>query len=109
LAFRDGGEVYLQSKAGKPLTRYFPEVAAAMKELAASKFVLDGEIAVPVGGKLDFDQLLQRIHPAESRIRKLAAEHPAVYIAFDLLVDAKGTSLVERPLRERRKSLDMFA
>src|SRR5436305_5894898 len=76
LAFRDGDEVYLQSKAGKPLTRYFPEVAAVMKEIAAKHFVLDGEIAVPVQGKFDFDELLQRIHPAESRIRKLAAEHP---------------------------------
>src|SRR5436190_22390512 len=109
LAFRDGDEVYLQSKAGKPLTRYFPEVASAMKEIAAPRLVLDGEIAVPVAGKLDFDELLQRIHPAESRIRKLAAENPAIFIAFDLLVDAKGTSLVDQSLRERRKRLEAFA
>src|SRR5438128_1024903 len=102
LAFRDRGNVYLQSKAGKPLGRYFPEVVAAMKTITARKFVLDGEIAVPLSGKLDFDQLLQRIHPAESRIRKLAAEHAAIFIAFDLLVDAHGTSLVARPLSERR-------
>jgi ATP-dependent DNA ligase len=109
LAFRDGDEVYLQSKAGKPLTRYFPEIAAALKGIAAPRFVLDGEIAVPVEGKLDFDQLLQRIHPAESRIRKLAVEHPAVFIVFDLLVDAKRTSLVGQSLRERRKRLEAFS
>src|SRR2546423_15141119 len=74
LAFRDGDSVYLQSKAEKPLGRYFPEIVEAVKALKPRQFVLDGEIAVPVGGKLDFDLLLQRIHPAASRIKKLSAE-----------------------------------
>src|SRR2546430_7002249 len=72
LAFRDGDEVFLQSKAGQPLGRYFPEIVAAVRELSAKKFVLDGEIVVPVGDSLSFDDLLQRIHPAESRILKLS-------------------------------------
>jgi ATP-dependent DNA ligase len=109
LAFRDGNDVYLQSKAGKPLGRYFPEMVEAVRLLAPRRFVLDGEIAAPIRGRLDFDQLLQRIHPAESRIRKLAAEHPAIFIAFDLLADTRGKALVERPLRERRPLLDDFA
>src|SRR5689334_20554806 len=72
LAFRDGDSVYLQSKGEKPLGRYFPEIVEAVKALKPRQFVLDGEIAVPVGGKFDFDQLLQRIHPAASRIKKLS-------------------------------------
>src|SRR3954454_24755405 len=68
IAFRDGAEVFLQSKAEKPLGRYFPEVVAAVKSLRAKQFVLDGEIVVPVEGRLQFDELLMRIHPAESRI-----------------------------------------
>src|SRR5947208_5555569 len=90
LAFRDGADVYLQSKAEKPLARYFPEVVAAVRAVKARRFVLDGEIVVPVAGSLAFDELLQRIHPAESRIRKLAAERPALLIVFDLLVDERG-------------------
>src|SRR5213592_3651042 len=74
LAFRDGDRVVLQSKSGKPLGRYFPEIESAVLAVRAKRFVLDGEIAVPVRGRFEFDQLLQRIHPAESRIRKLAAE-----------------------------------
>src|SRR5213596_1449606 len=83
LAFRDGDDVYLQSKAEKPLGRYFPEIVAAVKALKPKQFVLDGEIAVPIEGRLNFDELLQRIHPAESRIRKLSIERPAIYITFD--------------------------
>src|SRR5436190_4513932 len=109
LAFRDGQDVELQSKAEKPLARYFPDVVEAMRAVKAPRFVLDGEIAVPVGRRLSFDALLQRIHPAESRIRKLAAETPALFIAFDLLADEKGHSLVDLPLRERRKLLEAFA
>src|SRR5947207_10696051 len=93
LAFRDGDEVELQSKAGQPLGRYFPEMIEAIRALKAKKFVLDGEIVVPVGTSLSFDDLLQRIHPAESRIKKLAEERPARYIVFDLLADARGNSL----------------
>jgi ATP-dependent DNA ligase len=109
LAFHDGERVELQSKSGQPLARYFPEVVEAIRALSPSRFVLDGEIVVPVEGELSFDDLLQRIHPAESRIRKLAAERPALYIVFDLLLDDRGTALIERPLRERRKRLESFA
>jgi ATP-dependent DNA ligase len=109
LAFRDGAEVYLQSKAEKPLARYFPEVVEAMRRMKAPRFVLDGEIAVPVHGRLSFDDLLQRIHPAESRIRKLAAERPAIFIAFDLLAGKNGKSLAALPLYKRRDLLEQFA
>ncbi len=109
VAFRDGDEVELQSKAGQPLGRYFPEIIEAVKKLKAKKFVLDGEIVVPVGEVLSFDDLLQRIHPAESRIRKLAQSHPGLYIVFDLLVDDRGKALVEQHLRERREALEAFA
>ena len=108
LVFRDGDDVDLRSKAGKPLTRYFPEIAAGMRRLRASRFVLDGEIVVPVDGALSFDELLLRIHPAKSRVDKLAAEHPASFVAFDILVDARGRSLLQRPLAERREALEAF-
>src|SRR4051795_7590200 len=98
VAFRDGDKVELQSKAGQPLARYFPEIVEAVKALKPEKFVLDGEIVVPIDGELSFDELLQRIHPAESRIRKLSTEHPGLYIVFDLLVDDRGTALIEHPL-----------
>lgn len=109
LAFRDGDEVALQSKAGQPLARYFPELVEAVKKLAASRFVLDSEIAIPVGQKLSFEDLQLRLHPAESRVRKLAAQTPAIMIAFDLLVDERGQSLVESSLEERRQRLEAFA
>lgn len=109
VAFRDGARVDLRSKAGKPLGRYFPEIVAALLGLNAKKLVIDGELAIPVAGKLDFDQLLQRIHPAESRVKKLSTETPAVFIVFDLLVDEKGKALVEQPLTIRRKALEDFA
>lgn len=108
LAFRDAEAVDLMSKAGKPLARYFPDVVATMREIGAKRFVLDGEIVVPVGGALSFDDLLMRIHPAASRVKKLAAEIPAVFIAFDLLVDERGTNLAEQPLRKRRPRLEGF-
>ena len=109
VVFRDGGDVTLQSKAGKPLTRYFPDVVAAVSQLKAKRFVLDGEIVVPRDGAFSFDDLLQRIHPAKSRIEKLARETPALLIAFDLLQDERGHSLLELPLRDRRPKLDAFA
>jgi ATP-dependent DNA ligase len=109
LAFRDGDDVQLQSKAGQPLARYFPEVVEAIRKLKPQRFVLDGEIVVPIAGELSFDQLLMRIHPAASRILKLSAEHPALYIVFDMLVDDRGTALIEHPLRDRRTKLESFA
>lgn len=109
LAFRDGNHVTLQSKSGKPLGRYFPEIEAALRELKAKRFILDGEIAVPVEGRFQFDQLLQRIHPAESRIRKLSTEYPAILIIFDVLMDTRGRPIWTRPLGERRQLLEKFA
>lgn len=109
IAFRDGARVDLESKSGKPLTRYFPEVAAALAALKAKKFVLDGEIVIPVDGGLSFDDLLMRIHPAASRILKLSQSTPAVLITFDLLVDDMGKSLAEQPLEKRRARLEKFA
>jgi ATP-dependent DNA ligase len=109
LAFRDGEDVYLQSKAGQPLARYFPEVVEAVRSVGAPRFVLDGELVIPIDGELSFDDLLQRIHPAESRVRKLAQETPALYVVFDLLADEKGKSLLTLPLAERRALLEKFA
>ncbi len=109
VAFRDGDDIRLQSKAGKPLTRYFPDVVALLAGIGARRFVLDGEIVIPVDGKLSFDDLLQRIHPAASRVDKLAAEHPARLLVFDLLADERGRSLVKLPLGERRPRLEAFA
>ena len=109
LAFKDAADVHLRSKSGQPFERYFPEIVAAVAELPATRFVLDGELVIPEGEALSFDELLMRIHPAESRVRKLAHEHPARYVAFDLLVDASGRSLVDLPLAKRREALERFA
>ena len=109
LAFRDGSAIALRSKAGQPLERYFPEMSDAMRALPVARCVLDGELVIPDGDTISFDELLLRIHPAASRVQKLAREHPALYIVFDLLVDDTGHSLVERPLSERREALERFA
>jgi ATP-dependent DNA ligase len=109
IAFRDGTHVDLQSKSSKPLTRYFPELAAALLALKPKQFVLDGEIVIPVDGHLSFDELLMRIHPAGSRVLKLSQEHPSVFIVFDLLVGEKGKSLVKMPLEKRREKLERLA
>jgi ATP-dependent DNA ligase len=108
LAFRDGDKVDLMSKAGKPLARYFPDLVETLSRVKATRFVLDGEIVIPHDGSLSFDELLLRIHPAKSRVLKLAAESPASLIVFDLLVDAKGRSLVKETLAERRGALEKF-
>jgi ATP-dependent DNA ligase len=109
LVFRRGDKVELQSKAGKPLTRYFPDVVESAKAVRADRFVLDGEIVVPRGRAFSFDDLLQRIHPAASRIAKLAKETPALLIVFDLLEDEHGTSFLDVPLADRRPKLETFA
>ncbi len=109
LAFRDGEEIVLQSKAGQPLGRYFPELIAALRELSARKFVLDGEIVIRSGASLDFNALLQRIHPAASRIQRLSGETPATYMLFDILVNDKDSKLVDQPLSARRMALQEFA
>jgi ATP-dependent DNA ligase len=108
LAFRDGNTVTLQSKSGKPLTRYFPDMVEAVRSLKAKSFVLDGEIVVPDGKAFSFDALLQRIHPAAGRVQKLSQETPALLIVFDLLADADGP-LVDEFLPARRKRLEAFA
>jgi ATP-dependent DNA ligase len=108
LAFRAGNEVELRAKSGKPLARYFPEMAAALRGFQVSRFVLDGELAIPVGETFSFEALQMRLHPAESRIKKLAAETPAVLILFDLLATPDGESLLQTPLRQRRSALDAF-
>lgn len=109
IAFRDGKRLRLQSKSGKPLERYFPEVVTMLLGLRARQFVLDGEIVVPKGGRFSFDDLLMRLHPAESRVARLSAENPARLIVFDLLVDQRGERLTDLPLAERRKKLAAFA
>lgn len=108
IAFKDGDKVQLISKSGQPLTRYFPEVEQAVASIKADRFILDGEIVIPDDDGLSFDALLQRIHPAESRVRKLSIETPGLYIVFDLLTE-NGKSLVEDPLKSRRKKLEAFA
>jgi ATP-dependent DNA ligase len=109
LLSRDGDKVELRSKSGEDLTRYFPELVEAARKLKATDFVLDGEIVVPHGKAFSFDDLLQRIHPAASRVRKLAQETPGLYIAFDLLANAKDKKLFAQPLSERRPALEAFA
>jgi len=109
LAFRDNDDIFLQSKAGQPLARYFPDVAAALGRLRAPRFVLDGELVIPVGKSFSFDQLQLRLHPAASRVQKLAAAHPAIFIVFDLLAGTDGKSLLQSSLSERRRRLEQFA
>ncbi|MES2357802.1 MAG: ATP-dependent DNA ligase [Gemmatimonadota bacterium] len=109
IAFRDGGKVELRSKAGKSLSRYFPEIVTALGKLRAKKFVLDGELVIPQDKALSFDALLQRIHPAASRVTKLSTETPAMYVVFDLLVGERGRALIDEPLKERREMLEAFA
>ena len=113
LAFREDTKVELQSKSGQALERYFPEVVEALLKLKASKFVLDGELVIPRSVKgsaveFSFDDLLQRIHPAASRVAKLAKETPAHFIVFDLLVDETGKPLYDLPLARRRSQLEGF-
>lgn len=109
LAFREGRRVELWSKAQKRLERYFPEVVGALLALDADRFVLDGELVVPVEQVVSFDHLLQRIHPAASRVQRLANATPASLIVFDLLVDERGEALLDRPLAVRRAALRAFA
>jgi ATP-dependent DNA ligase len=107
LARRDGGEVTLTSKSGKPLARYFPEVVEMLHGLKEKKFLLDGELIISVGDVLSFEALQMRLHPAESRVRKLAKETPSELMLFDLL-ELGGKSLIDQPLSERREKLQEF-
>jgi ATP-dependent DNA ligase len=109
IAFRDGTDVELESKSGQSLTRYFPEVAAALSSLRAARFVVDGELVIEAGEGFDFDALLQRMHPAASRVALLSQQTPARYVVFDLLTDDRDAALYELPLSKRRARLDAFA
>ncbi|MGP9813285.1 ATP-dependent DNA ligase [Rhodopseudomonas sp. NSM] len=109
LLLRSGGDVALWSKSGEDLTRYFPELVGAARALKAQRYVLDGEIVVPIGRAFSFDDLLQRLHPAASRVRKLAAETPALLIVFDLLATPREAELAAQPLAKRRTALEAFA
>jgi len=104
IATRSGRTVELWSKSGKPLGRYFPEIAAMFARLNATSFTMDGELLIERGGELSFDALQMRLHPAESRVRKLAAETPAMFMAFDLLAIGRA-KLSGKALAERRKRL----
>ncbi len=104
IVFRDGDEVELGSRTGKPLTRYFPELVEALRERLPGRCVVDGEIVIARDGHLDFDALTERIHPADSRVRTLAERTPASFVAFDLLALA-DESLLDVPLTDRRELL----
>ena len=109
LLSRQGRKVDLRSKAGEDLARYFPELVVAALKLKATTFLLDGEIVVPRGETFSFDDLLQRIHPAASRVNKLSQQTPALFIAFDLLVTAKDKKLSMQPFSKRRPALEAVA
>ena len=108
LAIRDGDEVEMLSRSGKSLARYFPDMVAALRVLKPKRFILDSELAIPVGKVLSFDALQLRLHPAASRVAKLAAETPSILIVFDLLQTSRGADLTARPLAERRQALEKF-
>jgi ATP-dependent DNA ligase len=105
IVFRDGDDVHLQSRNGKPMNRYFPEIPPAVLSLPSERVVLDGELIVVVDGIQEFDLLGQRIHPAKSRVDMLAEETPAAFVAFDLLAEG-AQSLMELPYRDRRERLE---
>ena len=108
LAFKSGDEVELRAKSGKPLGRYFPEVVSRLQQLNADRFVLDGELVIEIEGRLAFDALQMRLHPAESRIRKLSAETPARLIVFDILLAPDAGPVLHRRLEDRRVILERF-
>ncbi len=105
LAFKRGATVRLFAKSGKPLGRYFPDVAAALAALPVDEVVLDGELVIPLGNILSFDALQMRLHPAASRVRKLAAETPAIFVAFDALAIG-NRDVTNLPLADRRAELE---
>lgn len=108
VVLREGERVDLQAKSGKPLARYFPEVVERVRALKPRQFVLDGELAIPIGMSLSFDALQMRLHPAASRVRKLSNETPATLMLFDFLYDAKGRSLLDESFEKRRGKLEQF-
>jgi ATP-dependent DNA ligase len=108
MAFKGSRAVDLRAKSGKPLGRYFPELTAMLEELEATDFVLDGEIVIEIDGRATFDALQMRLHPAESRVRKLSLETPAQLIVFDILAAPGNKILVEQPLPYRRAAAEDF-
>jgi ATP-dependent DNA ligase len=108
LAFRGGGEVDIKAKSGKSLARFFPEVLDNLRRLRVPAFVLDGELTIARQGVLSFDALQARLHPAESRIRRLSLETPATFVAFDCLLARRGKPLLRAPFHERRAALETF-
>ncbi len=108
LAVKQGDQVELFAKSGKPLGRYFPDVVALVAGLEEDDFVLDGELTIEIDGRLSFDALQMRLHPAASRVEKLAREHQATYQVFDLPVACGGETMLARPLAERREALERF-
>jgi ATP-dependent DNA ligase len=106
LAFRSGDAVALKAKSGKALDRYFPEMVAALRALPVARFVVDGELTISAANGPSFEALQMRLHPAESRVRKLAAETPATLVMFDCLTDRKGAALLDAPLVRRRAELE---
>jgi ATP-dependent DNA ligase len=108
LAFKAGAAVELRAKSGKPLGRYFPEVVAHLRNLRFDRFVVDGELVIEIDGRLLFDSLQMRLHPAEIRIRKLSAETPARLVLFDMLAAPDGKRLMELSLKRRRSALEAF-
>ncbi len=108
IVFRDGDEVVLGSRNQKPFNRYFPDILEPLRTSLPDRCVVDGELIVTIDGKLDFDALGQRIHPAESRVNMLAEKSPVSFIAFDLLAH-DDDSLLETPFAERRKALEVAA
>ena len=105
LALKDGKTVSLQGKSGKPLERYFPEVREAIASIDVKRLAVDGEILIRIDGELSFDALQMRLHPAESRIRKLSIETPAIFTAFDALLSETGKDISAEPFERRRKAL----
>jgi ATP-dependent DNA ligase len=108
LAFKGDGKVELKAKSGKDLGRYFPEVVALLRSVETASFVVDGELVVEVEGRLAFDALQMRLHPAASRIEQLARETPARVVLFDMLATPDGASLLDKPLSERWQRLERF-
>jgi ATP-dependent DNA ligase len=109
LVFKHGSNVDLRAKSGKALSRYFPEIVQDLSRLPVESFVIDGELVIELNGKLSFDALQARLHPAESRIRKLSLETPARLVAFDMLLNSAGVPILDQNLIERRMALEEFA
>jgi ATP-dependent DNA ligase len=108
LACRSGNIVDMRAKSGRPLGRYFPEMVEAIHALPGNDFIIDGELVIPQGDTLSFDALQMRLHPAESRVRKLAHETPSVFVLFDLLRASPTGDLTHEPLVRRRAALERF-